>query len=101
MDGAPHFPEEPFFLPAITNSQRYAAVFQRLRWRQWRNSLLALWDRSSLRLFIILFVSLLIWFFVFGISAEVMHYLSKQGIPLHLGILGAVFAMLFLFLPFR
>src|SRR6266478_2794615 len=98
MKGATHISQELLLLPVMINSQRYAGVFQRLRWRQWHNGLYALWNRSSLRLFIILFVSLLIWFFVFGISAEAMHYLSKQGIPLHLGILGASFDMLFLFL---
>jgi ABC-2 type transport system permease protein len=98
MENAIHISQEPLLLPTMTNSQRYAAVFQRLRWRQWHNSLYALWDRSSLRLFVILFVSLIIWFFVFGISLEGMLYLHEQGIPLHLGILGAIFDMLFLFL---
>ena len=65
-------------LPVTINSQRYAAVFQRLRWRQWRNGLCALWDRSSLRLFIILFVSLLIWFFVFGISEPIGGWIADR-----------------------
>jgi ABC-2 type transport system permease protein len=82
----------------VLPSPRYSAVFQRLRWRQWRNGFFALWNRSSLRLFIIFFVSLIVWLFVFGISAEAMHYLRKQGIPLHLGIVEAIFDVLFLFL---
>ena len=59
--------QEPVLRPALMNSQRYAAVFQRLRWRQWRNSLYGLRGRASLRVFVILFVSLLIWIFVFAI----------------------------------
>jgi ABC-2 type transport system permease protein len=73
---------------------------QHLRWRQWRNSFFSIWNRSSLRVFIIFFVSLLVWIFVFGISAETLHYLAKQGIPLHLGIVEAIFDVLFLFLTF-
>jgi ABC-2 type transport system permease protein len=98
MKAVTQLSQAPVSRPAAMNSQRYAAVFQRLRWRQWRNSLYGLRGRSSLRVFVILFVSLLIWIFVFGISAEAMYYLHKQGIPLHLGILGAIFDMLFLFL---
>ncbi len=77
-----------------------ASVFRRLRWRQWRNSLWTLWNYSSLRAFIILFVSMVVWIFVFAISAETMRYLQKQGIPLHLGIVEAIFDVLFLFLMF-
>jgi ABC-2 type transport system permease protein len=98
MKSATSISQEPVLLPAILNSQHDAAVLQRLRWRQWRNSLSELWRHSSLRVFVILFVSLLIWSFVFGISAEAMYYLRRQGIPLHLGILGAILDMLFLFL---
>src|SRR5260370_41058298 len=98
MEGATPIFTGAVSLPIMINSQRYAGVFQRLRWRQWRNGLYALWNRSSLRVFIIIFVSLIVWFFVFGISAEAMHYLRKQGIPLHLGIVEAIFDVLFLFL---
>ncbi len=91
-------PEEPQLPPLVSNASPRAAVFQRLRWRQWRNGFFSLWNRSSLRIFIIFFVSLIVWLFVFGISAEAMHYLRKQGIPLHLGIVEAIFDVLFLFL---
>jgi ABC-2 type transport system permease protein len=43
---------------------------------------------------------MVVWIFVFGISAETMKYLEKQGIPLHLGIVEAIFDVLFLFLTF-
>lgn len=82
----------------VLHSPPAPAVFQRLRWQLWRNSFFSLWNRSSLRVFIIILVSLIVWFFVFGISAEAMHYLRKQGIPLHLGIVEAIFDVLFLFL---
>jgi ABC-2 type transport system permease protein len=98
MKSATSISQEPVLLPTTMNFQHDAAVLQRLRWRQWRNSLSELWRHSSLRVFVILFVSLLIWSFVFGISAEAMYYLRRQGIPLHLGILGAILDMLFLFL---
>jgi ABC-2 type transport system permease protein len=57
-----------------------------------------MWKHSALRVVVIFLVSLIVWILVFGISAETMNYLHKQGIPLHLGIVEAIFDMLFLFL---
>src|SRR6266849_4811370 len=91
-------PEGFLLPPLVSTSPPRAAVFHRLRWRQWRNSLLGLWNHSALRVFVIFFVSLVVWIFVFVISAKAMNYLHEQGIPLHLGIVEAIFDLMFLFL---
>jgi ABC-2 type transport system permease protein len=71
-------------------------VLQQLRWRQLRNSLGSLVKGSSLRVFTIFFVSLLVWGFVFGVSLEALHFLHVRGLPLGGAIIGTLFDLLFL-----
>jgi ABC-2 type transport system permease protein len=78
---------------AATNQ---AAVFQHLRLRIFRNTVVTVFHDSPLRLATILFSSLLVWLGVFGASSLGFHHLLVQQIPFAGGIVGTMFDMLFL-----
>jgi ABC-2 type transport system permease protein len=81
-------------MPISSSSQ--ALVLQHVRWRQLRNTLGGLMKGSSLRVFTIFLVSLLVWGFVFGVSLEGLHFLRQRGLPLGGAIVGTLFDLLFL-----
>src|SRR5258708_6420651 len=78
------------------SSSSQALVLQHLRWRQLRNTLGGLMKGSSLRVFTIFLVSLLVWGFVFGVSLEGLQFLRQRGLPLGGAIVGTLFDLLFL-----
>jgi ABC-2 type transport system permease protein len=71
-------------------------VLHHLRWRQLRNTLAGLRRGSSLRVVTIVFVSVLVWGFVFGVSLEGLLFLRGRGLPLGGAIVGTLFDLLFL-----
>ncbi|HMC64851.1 MAG TPA: hypothetical protein VKI65_07915 [Gemmataceae bacterium] len=79
-------------------------LFQRLRWRLFRNALAALRERSVLRIFIIGFLCLLIWGLIFVGNWEGFRFLQRlsfyQQLPYLDAIVGTIFDLLFLALAF-
>src|SRR5687768_17139906 len=80
-------------MPAISPAQ----LFQRLRWRQFRNGLRVMLQRSLVRLLTILFCSLLIWGLLFSVSWQGFHELrARWDFPLDGQFLEMLFDFLFL-----
>jgi ABC-2 type transport system permease protein len=73
-----------------------SAIFQRLRLRLFRNTVITVFQSAPLRLATILFSSVLVWAGVFAASSEGFHYLHEQRIPFAGGIIGTMFDILFL-----
>lgn len=78
--------------PAHANK---AWLFQRLRWQLLQNTINVLRQGSTLRLYLILIFSAVIWAGVFGVSAEAFHYLHVKGLSPFGGIFGTLFDFLF------
>ncbi len=71
-------------------------LFQRLRWRLWRNSMRALLHRGQIRALTILLCSLLVWGSLFALSFIGFHELKMRwNFPLDGEILGLVFDWMF------
>ncbi|HLN30385.1 MAG TPA: hypothetical protein VK395_21765 [Gemmataceae bacterium] len=71
-------------------------LFQRLRWRLLRNSVVTGLQNSPMRLITILLCSALVWGGVYGASVWGFHDLQRQHIPFAGGIVGTLFDLLFL-----
>ena len=82
-------------IPARVASTQ-SAIFQRLRLRIVRNTVVTVIQDAPLRLATILFSSLLVWIGVFAASSLGFHHLLVQQIPFAGGIVGTMFDMLFL-----
>ncbi len=86
-------------LPAQRPSSRrdQGRLFQWLRWRLFCNSWRVLLGQSSIRPLTILLCSVVIWFFVFGVSLGGFRFLQVEvKLPLPGAIIGTVFDLLFL-----
>src|SRR4051794_10699821 len=83
--GALHYPEADEGL-----------LFRRLRWMLLRNTWRTLVGQSLIRPLTILFSSLIIWAFVFGVSYEGFRFIAQQKLPLGGDIVGIVFDLMFL-----
>jgi ABC-2 type transport system permease protein len=72
-------------------------LFQRLRWRLWRNTLHVVLRRALARVLTILFCSLLVWGGIFAISFLGFRELrDRWNLPLDLELFGLVFDLLFI-----
>src|SRR5438128_9298981 len=72
------------------------ALFQRLRWRLWRNALDVLLRRALVRVVTILLCSLLVWGSLFAITYLGFHELkTRWGLWLNGPVLGLVLDLLF------
>jgi ABC-2 type transport system permease protein len=78
-------------------SVREPLLFQRLRWRQLRNTARGLSRDSPLRLPTILLCSAVVWIGVFGVSLAGFRYV-EHWIPFNGAIIGIVFNLMFLLL---
>src|SRR5262249_4977526 len=73
------------------------ALFQRLRWRLWRNTLSVVLRRSLVRVLTILFCSLLVWGGIFVMSfLGFLELRDRWHLSLDLELFGLVFDLLFI-----
>lgn len=79
------------------NSTSYVLLFQRLRWDLFRNNVTVVREKSLLRVFTILFCSVLVWGSLFAISFQGFREMRVRfELPLDGPLLGFVFDMLFM-----
>jgi ABC-2 type transport system permease protein len=71
-------------------------LFWRLRWRLFRNAARQMLGQTTVRPVTVLVACVGIWFFVFAISIAGFHFLQQYRLPVSGGIVGMLFALMFL-----